>query len=798
MNLNYAELTSSGFVRPKSVHSDDGKVQLHDTGISIENPEGNQLPSLALTIDLPPSSAFNQIIWKSPASVFITVFCADDSEFWERVPVLKEYREGDNQILELPFIHTQKIQLVFHRGSAGNISSLKINELQISRNFKIKLEASSSYDRLWTVENLIDNRDEYGWCSRALPDADTPGEKIEIELSQPAFLGQVALRSIFEQNPRFPRSFVVSASLDKSLWTDIIREANFQAAPLNWYRWTFMALRARFLRITIHQAGFSSSKEFTSAIQALKIYAVPENILIYNSHGNSPASELIPGTVTLSENRGSAPGKVVQANDSRLKKATSESEGIVRFARDNESSENAAVQGNDSRIKAATETLPGIVRLARDGENLEHTSVQGNDSRLKRATTAGAGIVQLADSGQIAAGLVVQSDDIRLKPASETDFGLAKLAPDNTTKNGTVVQANDSRLKKADIAWPGIVQLAAHGEAQPLKAVQADDPRLIIGSEEQAGRIQFARDKENAASKAVQGNDSRLQPASEAEYGIVRIAGNGKNISGAVVDASDSRLSDAREPLPHEHDYAPKNHAFGDHSGVLFVKIDETVSAPQGFSIPPYSGVPIQAENQSGIAMSVDGGIVATSNGQPSLTAIHQSGLAIDARSKSFAMRIFSESEFALTLPLSVDNLKGSGKSISAAGRAEFSGGVYLENKNLVIAFDRVANETFLPGDLVSVDTSGNLIKTKNTETAIVGVVVDKAGISLGFDGKVFVAVAGNVKIRVSGNVQAGSRLAFVKGNPGTASVVSSGGVFVALDTDNSSGERLVSALFIK
>ena len=69
--------------------------------------------------------------------------------------------------------------------------------------------------------------------------------------------------------------------------------------------------------------------------------------------------------------------------------------------------------------------------------------------------------------------------------------------------------------------------------------------------------VEFAEDGEDSAFVAVQGNDKRLKPASEKNAGIVRFSANGESGHNLAVQADDIRLHDKREPLPHEHDYAP-------------------------------------------------------------------------------------------------------------------------------------------------------------------------------------------------------------------------------------------------
>ncbi len=108
------------------------------------------------------------------------------------------------------------------------------------------------------------------------------------------------------------------------------------------------------------------------------------------------------------------PGRVVTADDPRIKKATTTKEGILRFAHNGENDGQCAVQGNDKRLKEATTESFGIVKLAHSGESNEGKVVQGNDKRLKYATEDEPGIVSFAKHDSNIANKAVQANDPRL------------------------------------------------------------------------------------------------------------------------------------------------------------------------------------------------------------------------------------------------------------------------------------------------------------------------------------------------------------------------------------------------
>ncbi|MCE9500440.1 MAG: carbohydrate-binding protein, partial [Leptospira sp.] len=84
--------------------------------------------------------------------------------------------------------------------------------------------------------------------------------------------------------------------------------------------------------------------------------------------------------------------------------------------------------------------------FAGNGEEEPLTALQGNDKRLKKATTESHGIVELAQSGENKEGVVVQGNDQRLRPAEFDEAGIVMLSRPGVDSSGKVVTADDPRL----------------------------------------------------------------------------------------------------------------------------------------------------------------------------------------------------------------------------------------------------------------------------------------------------------------------------------------------------------------
>src|SRR6185295_12109947 len=98
---------------------------------------------------------------------------------------------------------------------------------------------------------------------------------------------------------------------------------------------------------------------------------------------------------------------------------------------------------------------------------------------------------------------------------------------------------------------------------------------------------------------ALQSSDSRIRPASESSPGIVELCKPGSATAGFAVQGNDPRLGDARTPLPHSHDYAPKEHDFSSHSGLIFIKAETGAPFTEIVS-PPISHAPVVGQNHGG------------------------------------------------------------------------------------------------------------------------------------------------------------------------------------------------------
>lgn len=486
------------------------------------------------------------------------------------------------------------------------------------------------------------------------------------------------------------------------------------------------------------------------------------------------ATTSVKGIVELAENGEEAANVAVQGNDKRLKKATETAHGIVKFASDGSTEPFTSVQGNDRRLKDATISSKGIVELAENGEDAPGVAVQGNDKRLKDATTSIKGIVELAEDGEDREWVAVQGNDRRLKDATTSAKGIVELAENGEDAPGVVVQGNDKRLKDATSAFKGIVRLANDGENKEGIAVQGSDKRLKNATTISKGIVELAEDGEDAPNVAVQGNDKRLKAASEKEAGIVRFSANGENGHKLAVQADDVRLNDKREPLPHEHDYAPVLHEYASHAGTISVK--DKKSEPFNGITPPSDGSAVISGNNlsdKNFSIGVTGisgaaskekitsyGVLGHSShvgvrGQAS--GSEGSGAGVAGASRFGAGGIFSsEHEFSLIADGSGtiinkfdDNLKliGNGKALLVSGTAEFEGRIFIKGDGKENLFPGGAAELFevdeaeyvSPGDLLTVSENGNSVLSKSKKSyskSVIGIVSGNPYIVINNSGK--------------------------------------------------------------
>jgi hypothetical protein len=756
-------------------------------------------PHCSVRIELADLCFLNFLRYDSALHVLADISSSEDGQHYYRVHGVSHESHGDSREFHFPLVRARYLLINFYQ-EAGPIHKCEIRRFQAGFRTQVKLKASSESDRLWTAENLVDRRDDYGWASviREKNEIDT----VVADLNCLYFISEVRLRSVRDEYNFFPQTFQIQLSEDGGVWQTVQSEDHFFAAPGSWYAWRFPTTRARYVRVQIDRHAHYKKGEYQSKILDLAIIGDAELSLAGNSAPASArmASENVSGMVLLAGNNIAAPNRVVQSNDARLRNASTEYRGIVQFARDNEAAQEKAVQGNDSRLKMATVSAAGIVRLAKDGEVSEQAAVQGSDSRLQRATQDSPGIVQLAKDGESRPGVALQANDSRLKVASTEAAGIVILAKDGDTSAGKAVQGNDGRLRLSSQAWPGIVQLAAHGEIAGNKAVVADDPRLIEADEAKKGRVQFARKGENADLKAVQASDPRLQNASEENRGVVQFARDGVAAAGQAVQATDSRLSDARTPKPHTHsEYALAQHNYSSHTGNIVVRQNASTALPDGFSVPLDVHAPIVAENTEGVAGIFSGGIVASAEGVGAYL-VSRSATALQAVSRDqAAASLVSANGFALHVPRSLGGVKGSEKAIRAEGQVLIEGQLNLKGAPcLTVALPKAASEAFVEGDLLTID-NGVVAKLRHDAQPFIGVVAKDASVQLeGGPVGIRVAVAGLVPLRVFGVVKAGDKLTLNPGQAGTCRVAQAQDrvLAVAVESVNNDREKQVLSIF--
>lgn len=701
----------------------------------------------------------------------VTVHYSEDNNIWQRVPVIHTERAETKARVDLPLTAAKSVQIIFSGKNDGGVPSLKVGRANILRYANPSFKASSEENRLWVAENLTDKRDDYGWASQI--HEVQKSDSIEIDFGRIFYFNELRLRATNEFPNFFPVGFSILSSMDKNSWQTLRSESEFYAVSGAWYSWKTPVSRCRYLKLVITDHFRKRKDQFISRILEADFFAVAENSFRSEDKFSSEilASEVVAGAVVLAEPNSVAPSTVVQGNDPRLRNASTEFLGIMQFAKDGEQKANRALQSNDSRLKKAGVSWAGIVQLAKDGETAENKAVQGNDSRLKTATTDFPGIVQ--------------------------------LAKDKEEISGKALQSNDSRLKTAGVSLFGITQFAAHGESSPLKALQADDPRLQEGNETLKGRVQFARDRESSAFKALQSNDSRLTKASETEFGFAVFSRHGEKNPLTAVQADDPRLENQREALPHTHDYAPLQHDFNSHKGKLSLQIEEEHQPLMGIEAFSEKRYPLHVKNSQGHAAFFQGGMVARSEKHSSVMALADTVTAVEARSRRLPAGVFlSEKDFALHLPNTIGQLRGSGKSLKVEGTSEFLSPALFFGATAFL-WDKFTRENFLEGDVLAVNKEGEFKKISDTRETVVGIYARHYGVLLNPKKKkkegFAVAFSGVTKVRVVGNVTAGDTLGFLFGNDGVAKRVEKNSanpiVGIALENHSTDKEDLINCL---
>ena len=758
------------------------------TNFSIER----SAPHCSVLLEFGEGSWFNRIQYQSALHVLADIAWSDDGVRFYRVHGVKHESQGENRDFRFPLTVARFLQVHFYQ-EGGPVHSSEIKNFQVMFHSQVKLKASTEVDRLWTAENLIDRREDYGWAS-AVREKNEP-EFINMDLGDLFFVNEVQIKSVNDEFSFFPQGFQIQLSEDGNVWQTMHSEDHFFSAPGSWNAWSFAATRARFAKIHITKSAHYKKGEYQSKILDIAVYAAASRWQSESTSGGQvgrAASENVPGVVLLAGNSIAAPNRVVQSDDSRLRNASTEYRGIMQFARDNEVAQEKAVQASDARLKTATVLAPGIVQLAKNGEVRSMAVVQADDVRLQRASTEAPGIVQLANDREAKSGVVIQGSDSRLRSASTEASGIITLAHDGENVAGKAIQANDSRLRLASQAWPGIVSLAQPGEIAGAKAVAADDPRLAEADEAHKGRVQFARLGEFAEKKAVQANDPRLAAASEENRGTVQFSRSGVSAAGQAVQANDVRLSDARSPLPHVHgEYAAASHEFSHHTGNIILKRSGKTALPDGFASIADINMPLVIENTEGVAASFSGGSVHSAEVTASYH-VSRSGSAIQATSRDqAAATLVSANAYALRLPRSAMGVKSSEKAIHADGHVLVEGSVTIQGSpSVVVSLPRASNESFVEGDLITIE-NGVAAKQRQESQPCVGVYTRNGALQLdAATSAIRVAVAGVVVLRVYGAVKAGDRLALNSGQPGTCRVAQPNDKYLAVAVESVQQDR--------
>ncbi|MCC5815562.1 MAG: discoidin domain-containing protein [Leptospira sp.] len=681
---------------------------------------------------------------------------SQDGKYWE--PIIQEsgFRRSQKTVASWNFSLTSARYIKFiakinRRTDAGRYR-IAFGQFRILISGVVKIQASSEADRLSVKENLIDERPDYGWSS--LPKAEPTEEFLLFDLSAIHRVEEIRMLSKQNETTNFPEKFTVFYSEDDLAWHQLMEEPNFLAEPGTWYRWRFLPVNARYLKIIANQQAVAGVSSYVTEIVEVEFFASPDK---GDSEKGGKSSEPLPyasvlrsGMVRLGVDGENRDGVAVQGSDRRLREATTEYKGIVELATDGENREGVVVQGSDKRLKEASELAHGLTRLARSGENRAGVVVQGNDERLKAASTENPGIVELAADGETRPGVVVQGSDKRLRKATKSEYGLVILAEDNDTTPDRVVSGSDPRLRDATTEAKGIVKLASSGEENPLSVVQGNDKRLKKATTEAHGIVQLARSGENKAEAVVQGNDKRLERASFDNAGITLLARHGIADPEKVVISDDPRLSDARNPLPHKHDYASKDHDFNSHTGLI--QITGKVASGANGIFPPnpnHSVIYGKNEDPQGAGISAVGGkegIIGYADGTGvagySVGEKNSQGV-LGASKQGIGGMFISQSNYAIHANgkgIQEKSLSGSGKAVLASGDSLFEGVLQIDSKQDFHCMGKVfsldTRDVIGQGDLLVVSEDGTKLgKSKNPySTNVVGVLVKKLSILLGKD----------------------------------------------------------------
>jgi len=390
-------------------------------------------------------------------------------------------------------------------------------------------------------ENLLTESAESFWESDVKTHA--AKETLFIDMGKIFHVNRIVLGST---TIGFPENFYIETSPDNNIWMPLLEEKNFKSQETKKYFWNTDIRPAQYIRIEAKSVKYPDGK-YGIQLAQLEISAAPFNPFHTHNIGElTPCATIFQaGIVRLAKDADDSPGTAVQANDRRLRDASTIFKGIVQLADDGDTAKGLAVQASDSRLKLATDLKPGMVRLAHNRENKAGAVVQGNDSRLHEADTDNFGIVKLCPDGMYKDNAVITGNDSRLHKATVESYGICKLATDGDETSGSVVQADDKRLRSATTVYKGIMEFAQDGEDSPDVAVQGNDKRLKDATTISKGIVELAEDGEDSPDVAVQGNDKRLKDATEEAKGIIELAHDGEDRPGVVIQGNDRRLKDA-------------------------------------------------------------------------------------------------------------------------------------------------------------------------------------------------------------------------------------------------------------
>lgn len=747
-----------------------------------------------------------------------------ENERWKIIPIQKTKTSGSNVEIFIPVLYIFGIELNIQHTLYLRSIQVQVERIQLINYIDWDVKATTSFDHLGVPQNLMEQRLDLAWSSKK--HVSNIGDVLEFNLKKEYYLSSCILTSIsFGKDVLFPKKFEILLSSNKQHWSVVTSQSNVYATFNRDYEFSFHFIKASYVRIVILEHSKEVDSCFQSKLSKVNFTFIPENLLsnLYNSEfplSLPYASELITGSIRFAGDGDITPNLAVQGNDSRLRDGKIDYPGIVQFARDGEFQSNRAVQSNDSRLQKCTTNHLGIVQLARNGEVQPNKVVQSDDFRLQKGSTESPGIVQFAKDLESVSNLAVQSNDSRLRIGTEKQKGIIQFAKSGESTSNMAVQSNDFRLQRGSTESPGVVQFAKNGQEGKLLAVQSNDSRLKKSTETECGQVILAKNNEVALGKVVQSTDSRLSIASEKQRGVFKVAGHNLESSDHLVVSDDPRLKNAREPLPHTHDYEEKNHSFSSHHGYLHLEyqLNSRISDKEGMFHWKFltKNFPMAITNTTGPSALFEGSVVVSSEKDTSLFIRSKDGVAIDAYSANQnAAKFMSRTDYALVLPQQMGGISGSGRSLSVEGVAKFTDTIYLKN-SCFYALDgfSFAEESFVEGDLVTI-YSGNLAKVSSQEDSILGVLVSRALLvsteSLKEEkgsqqtSPFLLGTLGKVRVRIVGKGNSGDTIIYSNTFIGVGTAHSSfkemvtifGKKIILLEDKKTDGEKLVECLFL-